>query len=282
MEYNIPKISDTDFLAVGELITHRYGIRMPAEKKIMFQSRLHSRLRELKLESYDEYCQFVLDPQNTERELKTMINFISTNKTEFFRESQHFLLLRSEILSGLCSRKTNYQGCVVRCWSAGCSSGQEAFSLAMELEEFKREYKGSFDYNILGTDVSAKVLDVAKKGIYPFSQSKQIPKDYLSNYVLKSKDTQKPRIKMLKSIRSKVVFNHGNLMDAEYQFDNTFDLIFLRNTLIYFSRTDQVKILKNLLDYLNEGGYLFIGHSESLINFDLPLRTIAPSLYQKY
>ncbi len=281
MEYNIPKISETDFLAVGELITRRYGIRMPAEKKIMFQSRLHSRLRELNIESYDEYCQFVLNPQNTERELRTMINFISTNKTEFFRESEHFLLLRSEILPDLFDRAITSQG-LVRCWSAGCSSGQEAFSMAMELEEFKREYKGVFDYNILGTDVSAKVLDVATKGIYPFSQSTQIPENYLLNYVLKSKDTQKPRIKIIKPIRSKVVFNYGNLMDTEYQFDNTFELIFLRNTLIYFSRKDQMNILRNVLSHLNEGGYLFIGHSESLINFDFPIRTIAPSLYQKY
>ena len=281
MEYNIPKISETDFLAVGELITRRYGIRMPAEKKIMFQSRLHSRLRELNIESYDEYCQFVLNPQNTERELRTMINFISTNKTEFFRESQHFLLLRSKILPELCSRTITSRG-LIRCWSAGCSSGQEAFSMAMELEEFKQEYKGRFDYDILGTDVSAKVLDVAKKGIYPFLQSTQIPENYLSNYVLRSKDTQNPRIKILKSIRSKVIFNYGNLMDAEYQFGNTFDLIFLRNTLIYFSRKDQVNILINVLNHLSKGGYLFIGHSESLINFDLPIRTIAPSLYQKY
>ena len=281
MEYNIPKISENDFLAVGELITRRYGIRMPAEKKIMFQSRLHSRLRELNIESYDEYCQFVLNPQNTERELSAMINFISTNKTEFFRESEHFFLLRSEILPELFGRTMTSQG-LVRCWSAGCSSGQEAFSMAMELEEFKREYKGGVDYNILGTDVSAKVLDVAKKGIYPFSQSTQIPENYLSNYVLKSKDTQKPRIKIIKTIRSKVVFNHGNLMDTEYQFDNTFELIFLRNTLIYFSRKDQMNILRNVLSHLNKGGYLFIGHSESLINFDLPIRTIAPSLYQKY
>jgi len=243
----------------------------------MFQSRLQGRLRELNMDSFEKYCQHIFNPAHTISELSKMVDYISTNKTEFFREAQHFDLLLSRILPEI---STGHQ--LIRCWSAGCSTGQEAFSMAMTLEEFRRNFNGVFDYSIWGSDISNKVLKIAREGVYSFSQSAFIPPAYLKKYVLKSKDPQNPRIKIAASIRSKVIFSYGNLMDVDYKQNFPFTIIFIRNTLIYFNREHQQQIVKRILNCLENGGYLFIGHSESLIDWDLPVRLVGPSLYQKH
>jgi chemotaxis protein methyltransferase CheR len=281
MGYQLIQISEKDFSRLGKLLTDRYGIKLPPEKRIMFQTRLQTRLRELEMDSFEKYCQFIFDPANTSDELEKMINYISTNKTEFFREAQHFELLTSMVLPDLCGRRSSAGDYMVRCWSAGCSTGQEAFSLAMTIEEYKRIFSGSLDYSILGSDISGKVLEVARAGIYPFSQSAQIPSSCLKRYVLRSKDKQHPRIRIARPVRSKVSFIYGNLMDQNYRFSLKFQIIFIRNTLIYFNRENQRRILKQVLEQLEPKGYLFVGHSESLIDSDLPISLAGPSLYQK-
>jgi chemotaxis protein methyltransferase CheR len=281
MVYQLIQISEKDFARLGKLLTDRYGIKLPPEKRIMFQSRLQTRLRELELDSFEKYCQYVFNQDNTSSELNKMADYISTNKTEFFRENQHFELLLSTVLPDLCSRKSSAGDFLIRCWSAGCSTGQEAFSLAMTIEEYKRNFCETIDYSIIGSDISGKVLKTARTGIYPFSQSLQIPSAYLKRYVLKSKDAQHPRIRIAKQVRSKVTFTYGNLMNQNYRLNLKFKIIFIRNTMIYFSREDQTRILKQVMDHLETGGYLFVGHSESLINLDLPISLVAPSLYQK-
>ncbi|MEL7587681.1 MAG: CheR family methyltransferase [Prolixibacteraceae bacterium] len=279
MTYRLLQISEKDFLRLGGLLTERYGIKMPPEKKILFQSRLQKRLLELEMTSFQEYGEFILNPLNTESELTRMVDYLSTNKTDFFREVRHFDLILSTILPELCN--SGLPDYLIRCWSAGCSTGQEAFSLAMTLEEYKLKTGASFDYFILGSDVSARVLEIARSGIYPFSQSALIPHAYLKRYVLKSKDPKNQRIKIAKSIRSKTSFIYGNLMDANYRINHKFRIIFIRNTLIYFGREDQRRILERVLGHLEPKGYLFIGHSESLIDFNLPVSLIGPGIYQK-
>lgn len=281
MGYQHIQISEKDFFRLGKLLSDRYGIKLPAEKRIMFQSRLQARLRELGMDSFGKYCQFIFNPANTLGELSKMAEYISTNKTEFFREAQHFEILLSTILPELCQRNLAGSDSMIRCWSAGCSMGQEAFSLAMTLEEYKHRSGASFNYSILGSDISGKVLDVARAGIYPFNQSARIPDSYLKRYVLKSKDSQHPRIRIVKPLRSKVSFIYGNLMDADYRLNLKFKIIFIRNTLIYFNRENQKLILRQVLDHLEYKGYLFVGHSESLIDSDLPIVNVGPSLYQK-
>ncbi len=281
MAQHIIQISTDDFFALGKLITDRYGIRLPIEKRILFQSRLQSRLKELQFSSFAEYRQFVLNPENREKELLKMIDHISTNKTEFFREPRHFDLLSLQILPDLIREFDKNNTPLIHCWSAGCSSGQEAYSLAMVVSKFLSAHTGSYDYSIVGTDVSGKMLAMAERGVYPFSQSENIPESYLKEYVLKSKGDDDKRIKISKNIRSKIRFIRSNLMDDVYTFNQKFSIIFLRNTLIYFSRDDQQKILQKVLNFLEDNGYLFIGHSESLINLDLPIQIVAPSLYKK-
>ncbi len=281
MGYQLIQISEQDYISLSKLLSDKYGIKLPFEKKIMFQSRLQKRLQELKIDSFEEYRRFVFNPANTSDELSKMVDYISTNKTEFFRESQHFDILRSTVLPELCRRQSPGANPVIRCWSAGCSTGQEAFSLAMTMEEYKRNFCDSMDYTILGSDISGKVLETARAAIYPFSQSSGIPSAFLKQYVLKSKDANNLRIKIGKQVRAKVSFIYGNLMDANYRINLKFKIIFIRNTLIYFNPVDQKRVLKQVLEHLESGGYLFVGHSESLVNSDLPVTLVGPSIYQK-
>ena len=272
------EITERDFRTLGKMLTARYGIKLPPEKRVMFQARLQSRLRQLEIDSFETYCDFILNPKNTDAELEKMITFISTNKTEFFRVDQHFQFLQAVVLP-VVTKKANENS--LNCWSAGCSRGQEAFSMAMVIDSYLQQNTVDFNFSILGTDVSEQVLTIAKKGIYPFKESKSIPDHFLKNYVLKSKDQSNPRIKMVNALRRRIRFQYGNLMDEDYQLKTSFQIIFIRNTLIYFDTENQTEILKKALQYLEPGGYLFIGHSESLINRNLPIHIIAPSIYQK-
>lgn len=281
MIFTTIEISDNDYKKLGSLLTKKYGIKLSPEKKIMFQARLQSRLRTLNMNSFEEYAEFIDKPSNTDAELDEMIEFISTNKTEFFREQSHFDFLYEEVLSFAYAGLKHNDDAVLKCWSAGCSKGQEAFTMAMVIERFRMENKVPQDFFILGTDVSGKVLNIAQQGTYPFPESKAISDFYLKNYVLRSKDPKEARIKIMKLLRSKVLFRFGNLMDEDYQIKDQFQIIFLRNTLIYFNQENQTMILRKVLRHLIPGGFLFIGHSESLINRDLPIEIIAPSVYQK-
>lgn len=282
MIYQLIQISEEQFNRLARLLTDRYGIKLPADKRIMLQSRLQPRLRELEMDSFEKYCRFVSDPANTVAELEKMIEYVATNKTDFFREDQHFKLLSSVVLPGLSDRESVGYNRHLRCWCAGCSTGQEAFSLAMTIEEYKQTAGGIVDYSVLASDVSSRVLETARTATYPFSQSDRIPLSYLKKYVLKSRDTRNPRIRIAKSIRSKVTFAYGNLMEQDYGINLRFQIIFIRNTLIYFDFRNQKQILKKVIDQLEPGGYLFVGHSESLIYSDLPISLIRSSLYQKH
>jgi len=275
------EISDELFLKVGKMITERYGIKMPPEKKIMFQSRLQRRLRELDIDSFDEYAARLFPASNDSTEFDLLADFISTNKTEFFRESEHFRFLTENILTKYFKTNTSNQLPVLNFWSAGCSSGQEAYSAGIQFEEFMRMPGIQFDYSILATDISGKMLRSAKDAVYPMSEVDELPIELKHRYFLKSKNVKDPKVKVIKSIRERVTVGYLNLMDSLYPFKEQFDVIFLRNTLIYFAPEVQLKVLIKVLDGLKTGGYLFIGHSESLINLQLPIQTIAPSVYIK-
>lgn len=281
MQSEFIEISDELFLKFGKMITERYGIKMPPEKKIMFQARLQRRLRELDIHSFDEYASRLFNDSNDSTEFVLLADFISTNKTEFFREKEHFHFLNGNIFPEYLknSRSTQFQE--LKLWSAGCSSGQEAYSIGIQLEEFMRVNGVRFNYSILATDISGKMLKSAREAVYPMSQVDEIPLELKHRYFLKSKNTKDQKVKVIKDIREKVRVGYMNLMDGLYPFQMQFDIIFLRNTLIYFDPKVQLSVLIKVLDSLKTGGYLFIGHSESLINLHLPIKSIAPSVYMK-
>lgn len=283
MKLEYIQISDELFARVGKMITLRYGIKMPPEKKIMFQARLQKRLRELDFNSFDEYVGILFDGDKTTDEFELLADYISTNKTEFFRESDHFRLLSDLVLPGyLKNLKFSSAHGKLEIWSAGCSSGQEAYSIAIQIEEFIRQSGIHFNYNILATDISKRMLKQAKEAVYPMYMVDNMPLELKKQYLLKSKNPDEKKIKVMKQIREKAAIAYLNLMDEEYPFRDKFDVIFLRNTLIYFETGTQEKVLARALNCLKTGGYLFIGHSESLINLQLPIKSIAPSVYLKY
>lgn len=281
MKSELIQISDELFLKLGRMITKKYGIKMSAEKKIMFQARLQRRLRELDIKSFDEYASRLFSTEHDSVEISVLADYISTNKTDFFREKDHFQFITDHVLQEMfCEKQTNsfFQ---LKLWSAGCSSGQEAYSMAITLEEFMQSRNFRFDYSIVATDISVRMLKAARHAVYPMSQVEEIPLEVKKRYFLKSKSLIDQKVRIVKNLRDRVKPAYLNLMDNVYVLDTQFDLIFLRNTLIYFEHQIQQQVLTKILDKLKIGGYLFIGHSESLINMNLPIKSIAPSVYVK-
>ena len=281
MKSEFIEISDELFLKIGKMITERYGIKMPPEKKVMFQARLQRRLHELDIHSFDDYAAKLFDGHNGLDEFAALADFISTNKTEFFREKEHFNFLNETIIPEFINSSKSNPFPQLKVWSAGCSSGQEAYSIGIQIEESMRISGIRFNYSILATDISNKMLKLAKEAIYPMLQVDQLIVELKHRYFLKSKDSSNAKVKVIKEIREKVKVAHMNLMDGSYPFDRQFDVVFLRNTLIYFDPAVQLKVLTKVLNVLKTGGYLLIGHSESLINLNLPIKSVAPSVYIK-
>jgi chemotaxis protein methyltransferase CheR len=208
-------------------------------------------------------------------ELINMIDVVTTNKTDFFREPHHFTFLQENILPKLAKEKRT-----VKVWSAACSSGEEPYTLAMVLEEFGRSLHG-FNYEIFGSDISTVMLQKASLAVYAMERANCIPLELKKRYLLKSKDTERPTVRIASSLRSKVSFARINFMDTELPIHGMFDVIFCRNVLIYFDRKTQLEVIRKLMDNLSVGGYLFIGHSESLHQADLPLIQERPTIYKK-
>lgn len=281
MKSELIEISDELFQKLGKVITENYGIKMSPDKKIMFQARLQRRLHELKIKSFDEYALNFFNQKNDSNELKVIADFISTNKTDFFREKEHFQFISEHFLPEYLPMKNAVSGQNIRIWSAGCSSGQEAYSIGITMDEFLRNQKHLFRYSILATDISERMLRTAKLAIYPGSAVNEIPMEIKHRYFLKSKDPADPKVRVVKEIRDKVQIAYLNLMSDTYLDGPKFDIIFLRNTLIYFETRTQYEVLRKVIAGLNTGGCLFIGHSESLINLQLPIQSIAPSVYVK-
>jgi len=276
------QISDELFLKIGSLITERYGIRMPVEKKIMFQARMQRRLRELELDSFDEYAKLLFPSTDDSTELSFLADHISTNKTEFFREKDHFKFITDRVLPEYMDKKKSQLMPEMKFWSAGCSNGQEAYSIAVTVEEFMRLKHLKIEYSILATDISGRMLRMAKEAVYPISSVDVVTLEIKQRYFLKSKNLKDQKVRLVRDIREKVKPAYLNLMEGEYQFKDQFDVIFLRNTLIYFNVMVQQRVLNKVLNCLKTGGYLLIGHSESLINMNLPIQSVAPSVYVKY
>ena len=264
MKSEFIEISDELFLKLGKMITDRYGIKMPIDKKIMFQARLQRRLRELEIFSFEEYALKLVSDDGESSEFSLLADFISTNKTDFFREKDHFDYLAEHILPEFLKNAPPNKQPEINVWSAGCSSGQEAYSIAITMEEFIRSKGVRFNYSVIATDISGRMLKAVREAIYPMDQINEISIELKHRYFLKSKSMKEPKIRVIKEVRNNVKLAYLNLMDDLYSFNTPFDVVFLRNTLIYFSSEVQKKVLTKVLENLKVGGYLFIGHSETL------------------
>ncbi len=206
-----------------------------------------------------------------------MMNVVSTNKTDFFREPIHFDYLKNTILPEYTEGRYSKN---MKIWSAGCSSGEEVYTLCMTMEDYRRTAK-DISYRILGTDISTDVLQKAKEGVYNVSRIENIPMEIRKKYFLTTKDKTSNLVKVLPEFKNKVYFSRLNFMDNYYKVDGPYDLILCRNVLIYFDRITQEKVINKLCQKLNKDGYLFLGHSESVIGLDVPLKQLKPTIFQK-
>lgn len=276
------KLTDKDFRRLSEYIEETLGIKMPTAKKQLLESRLLRRLRALKLASYTEYCEYLFSPEGHEKEITTMIDLITTNKTDFFREPDHFDYLFNTALPELVKSYGSGVKKSLMVWSAGCSTGEEPYTIAMIMSEFGERYPGlGFDYTILATDISTRVVEVAARGIYSMERVAPVPDSMRKKYLLRSKDRSAELVRIIPQLRERVRFRRLNFMDEDFGFREPMDIIFCRNVIIYFDKEMQERLLQKFCDAIRPGCYIFLGHSETLAGFDVPLERVAPSVYRK-
>ncbi len=270
-------MSEKEFKRLSEFIHSEVGIKLPLSKKVMVEARLQKRLRTLGMNHYRAYLEFLFSPKGFEEELVHLIDVITTNTTEFFREARHFEILTREVLPSWVG--ANGPGRPFRVWSAGCSTGEEPYTLSIVLAEFALASPG-FRYSITATDISTRVLSLAKNGVYPEDRLAGMAVELKRRYFLRSKDRMKKLVRLAPEVRRGIDFRRLNFMET-FAFPEPMDVIFCRNVMIYFDRNTQEQLLGKFCNQLRSGGHLFIGHSESLTGMDLPLRQHAPTVYRR-
>lgn len=271
------RLSPAEFDLVRSEVYEYCGINIAATKKQMVEGRLRSRIRALGIGSFSEYCTFVFCNGELPDEFIHLVDAITTNKTEFFREPVHFTYLKHQLLPFLLR-----EGMIrpLRIWSSACSMGQEPYSLAMELAEFNR-LEEQFEFQVFATDICTQVLEIATRAVYGAEIAADIPIDRQKRYLLKSKKSGSDLVRIVPEIRNLVSFRRLNLNEQDYGMKRKMDIIFCRNVIIYFDARTQEAILKKLIQCLRKGGYLFLGHSETIHGMDLPMRHIAPTIYER-
>ena len=268
-------LSDREFVRLSEFIHGECGIKVTEAKKIMLEGRLQKRLRKLGLGSFAAYCEYLFSPEGMEKELTFMIDEVTTNKTDFFREPAHFQFLTESVVPDLTRSRRR-----LTIWSAGCSSGEEPYTLAMVLSAYADRLPG-FEFIVLATDISTSVLSKAEKAIYDEDRIAPVPAEFKRKYLLRSKDRAKRSVRIVPQLRSHVRFRRLNFMDGDFGFREPIDVIFCRNVIIYFDKPTQEKLLNRFCRHLAPGGYVFMGHSEALIDMNVPLVPVAPTVYRK-
>ncbi len=271
-------LSQKDFFSLSAFIKTEVGIDLPLSKKPLLEARLKKRLFKLGLASFSEYSAFLFSPSGKERELCHFTDAITTNKTDFFRESPHFDYLTEKAIPEIISD----QGTHLNVWSAACSTGEEPYTLAMVLSEFRDENPHlDLSFHINATDISGRVLKIAENAIYDEASIEPVPMGLRKKYLLRSLNPEKRLVRISHEIRRLVSFRRLNLMDSGILAQKPVHIIFLRNVLIYFDKPTQERLLKNIASCIKPGGYLFLGHAETVNSGHLPLRRMAPSVYKR-
>jgi len=273
------EISEREFEMFRRLIYEKSGINLNRSKKNLLQARLTKRLHQLRCESFSQYYRYI-ENDPTGEELTLMLNAVSTNLTRFFREEEHFHLLDTMLLPELIVKKRKIGDLRLRAWSAGCSSGEEAYSIAITILN-RIETPFIWDIKILGTDISTEILKKASEGIYEKEKVDGIPEEQLHTYFLRGTGPYRDYYKVKPILQRIVTFQRLNLIDDHYPFKGRFDFIFCRNVMIYFDKNTQEEIVDRFYNCLEWGGYLFIGHSESLIGKKTSFKYIMPAVYRK-
>jgi chemotaxis protein methyltransferase CheR len=265
----VATITDREFMQFQRFIYDAAGITMADGKQALVSGRLAKRLAHYQMESYGDYLR-LLESRAQPGELQMAVDLLTTNETYFFREPKHFALLRELALEAADKHRS------LRVWSAASSSGEEPYSIAMVLADAL----GDAPWEVLGTDISTRVLQRARSGHYPMERASQMPANYLKRFCLKGQGSEEGTMLIERALRQRVQFQHLNL-NAPLPRMGTFDVIFLRNVMIYFSLETKRQVVARLLAQLRPGGYFLIGHSETLNDINDSLTAVAPSIYRK-
>lgn len=266
--------TDRDFRYIQQLVAERTGIVLGDIKRTMVYSRLVRRIRKCGVNSFKEYCELL--KSGDEAELISFTNAITTNLTSFFREEHHFEYLKSCVLPELEKNKSAKK---IRIWSAGCSSGEEPYSIAMTVQDYFSDKQG-WDIRILATDLDCEMVSRAAKGVYTEDRVTGLDKQHLKKYVRKGQGEHEGQVKMCSSLKQMITFKPLNLLH-EWPFKGPFDFIFCRNVVIYFNKDTQKDLFDRYADILPDNAALFIGHSESLFNVTNRFKSIGKTIYRK-
>ena len=267
-------ITEKEFRELARYIQNDYGIHLKDEKKTLVTGRLHSVLLENNCRNFSEYFN-LLQSDKTGKAVTTLINKITTNHTYFMRETDHFNYFRDKILPHLQSTVRDKD---LRIWSAGCSTGEEPSTLTMILNDYFGKEKMWWDTKVLATDISERVLEKAKRGQYSSEQVASLPMNWRVNYFRKNSIEDSV---LIDKIRNEIIYRKFNLMEDTFPFKKKFHVIFCRNVMIYFDNKTKIELVNKFYEMTEPGGYLFIGHSESLNREYTKYKYVLPSVYRK-
>lgn len=274
-QYSEDALSPKNFDRLSRYIYDYSGIKMPPAKRTMLEGRLRRRLRATGISTFAEYCDYLFNHDGLVAEAIHLMDAVTTNKTDFFREPKHFDHMLAEALPTLTAATGN-----VRIWSSACSIGAEPYTIAMVVEDFIKSRR-NLDYSILATDLSTDVLRVARRGIYPSGMVSPVDDARQRNYVLRARDSLRDEVRIHPRLRSKIGFARLNLMDERYDIGEKVHIVFCRNVLIYFDKPTQEKVLRRLCDNLVAGGFLYVGHSETITSLNLPVKQVANTVFRR-
>ena len=271
-------MQSAEYHFIRHLVYQHSRINLGSDKRELVSARLAKRLRAVKLPSVEDYCELLRSPAGG-NELANLIDAISTNHTYFFREEGHFTALQEMILPELMRQRATASWPQLRIWSAASSSGEEPYSIAIHLSEYFRT-QPSWPWQIEATDISRRVLNRARQAVYPQEAVSRIDPRLVKTYFEVGFGPQEGNYRVRSGIREKVTFHHLNLLEGPTPFPQPFHVIFCRNVMIYFDRPTQEELISRLCRLLVPGGYLLVGHSESLTNIRHPLQLIRPATYR--
>lgn len=279
MSVEVKDLTDGEYQLFRKLVYAESGIALGDQKMQLVRARLGKRLREGEFRSYKEYYNYVVNDRTGE-ELCGLLDAISTNTTHLFRESRHFDLLKDIVARWAADRTKRATNRTLRIWSAGCSSGEEPYSLVMVAHDVLRDHP-TLELKVLATDLSVRMLSQAKLGIFEPHRVGTVPPALKNRYLAKIQQEGQTLLQVVPELRRLVTFARFNLMTSSFPFRHGFQVIFCRNVMIYFDRPTQQALVHKFVDQLQDGGYFMIGHSESLSATEHPLSYVEPTVYRK-
>ena len=277
------QLSDSEFRQFRELIYKQTGINLSEAKRQMIKTRLQKRLRHYEFENFQRYYDLVRSQGEQGEELATLINCITTNKTDFFREPHHFDYLTQKIVPELAARaKAGEIAPRLKIWHAGCSTGEESYTLGIALSEAFAKIGGGWDYRQLASDIDTEVLAKAERGVYDTERTSTISPDLLRRYFLRGAGAKSDLVQAKRELRERITFRQINFQAEKWplQTGTQFDIIFCRNVVIYFDKPTQKRLFARFENLLRPGGWLFIGHSESLLGISDSFVSLGRTIYQ--